>query len=265
MTTTDPARGGDVPGRIRRVVLALDRLSPHDEGLARAVSLAAAERASLVVLLQSPPSGDRFALLPMAQELCGITAALRSIDPGRLQRTLAIQMDRMRTALRAAARAASVDVSFVERHGGLLDNALALAERLDAIVLGASAPRLPGGTQAARALPRRPVAIWLGGSADTGAVDLAASMARAAGSQLLVMSSRLDELARVRASLAAAGSGQALLPMAPVADPAAIVRIVNRDGALALFVAAARDDPGRQRELEFLRLHACCPLIVTGR
>jgi hypothetical protein len=265
MTTTDPARGGGVPGRIRRVVLALDRLSPRDEGPARAVSLAAAERAQLVVLLQAPPSGDRFALLPMAQELCGITAALRSSDPGRLQRTLAIQMDRMRTALRAAAHAASIDVRFVERHGSLLDNALALAERMDAIVLGSPAPRRPDAVPETRAMPRRPVAIWLGGSPDNGSVDLAASMARATGSRLLVMSSRLEDLTRVRASLAAAGGGRTLLPMAPVVDPEAIVRIVNRDSALALFVAVARDVPGRQQELEFLRLHLRCPLIVTGR
>jgi len=199
-------RKGEAGFVVRRILVALDASTHSLAALATAVELAAAMEAELEGLFVEDVNLLRLADLPFAREVRH-TASLESLDSPSMERALRAQAAQAREALAAAAGRAQVQWSFRVARGHVAQEVLAAAARADLVTLGkqgrSRSPRARLGSTALRVVldapgalllvehgvpPRQPVlALYDGSEGAEGALDAAARLAKASGSQPLVL------------------------------------------------------------------------------
>ncbi len=216
------AAPGTRPG-FRRILVALDASPSSLEALAAAVRLAAELKAELAGLFVEDENLTRFAGLPFTRVIDSLSAQPRAFDAADLERELRAQAERARKAL-AEAAGTRVAWSFRVVRGRVQSELLAAAGDADLLSLGFVGTRLAGGARAgslarsaALESPRSvlllrdretagaPVAVWFDEDAHgESALDAAASLAKAQGGGLTVVTraGNEDEARRIEAAVA---------------------------------------------------------------
>jgi len=249
------------PTTIRRILLALD--STGEAGaLEAALTLASNLRAHLTGLYVEDSELLRHAALPFAREIA-LSAAVRPLDPSRLEQELRANANRLRRLLEHRAGPLRLAWSFQVMRGAVPTVVLAASEAVDIYIITPPQPTL---FRSPATRHRQPlVALYDGTAGAARAVETAAALLRPGSELHLLLPEAGAERYRRQVERLLRGSG-AHLQFQTVSEqtPEAILRLSRsrRAGLIVLDERPGLRDPAAMRHL----LEAApCPVVVTRK
>lgn len=190
--TDEASHGG---GSIRRVVVLVDASRVSRAALEEAADLAARRQAELLGLFVEEEALLRSAGLPFAREIGPTSAALRPLDPRRVERRLRAQARELDRLLAELAHRYAISGSLRVARGNVVNQALAHALPGDLLVVGRTgwSPVQRGrvGSTPRSLIREGPLAVMVHGGAAGGHTTTALLDSLEAGPEVLAMAAQL--------------------------------------------------------------------------
>lgn len=138
----------DLPGRIRRILVALDASQQSQAALETAAAMAERMQAELEAMFVEDIDLLHLADLPFAREIGFTSASRRLLDSAAMARALRVRAGQARAMLESIAAKHKIASSFRVARGNVLTELLAATETVDVVAVGTSGHKLGRGQQA---------------------------------------------------------------------------------------------------------------------